>query len=72
MRTLYHAYSEEHGECEAMFSESGDLLGIWSCNDATWRNEYFRDFMEALGFEVKSAPPELVDKLEATAKDYWG
>jgi hypothetical protein len=55
-----------------MFSETGELLGIWSCNDATWRNEYFSDFMEALGFKVENASPELVDKLIATAKEYWG
>ena len=54
MKTIYHVYDEgPQGEIEGMFDEHGELLGCWSNNDATWRDEYFKTFMGKLGIEVK-------------------
>jgi len=53
------------GEIEGMFDDEGTLLGVWSSDDANWRIEYFRGFMEKLGIEVinRSASKALVNKL---------
>lgn len=72
MRTLYIAYTEEVGEAEAMFDADGTILGMWACNDATWRNEYFSGFMEALGYKVETAPQWMVDNLTAECREAWG
>lgn len=77
MKTIWHVSSEEEGEIEGMFTEEGDLLGMWCSNDACWRNEYFSDFMEELGIEVKDdwEDPfyvELKEKLEERARELWG
>ena len=69
MRTLFHAYSEEYGECEGIFDSDGTLLGFWACNDATWRNEYFEGFMRSLGFKVEDAPDWIQEKLDKIARD---
>lgn len=52
---LFHVYDEEAGEIEGMFDSEGNLLGAWSCNDATWRGEYFGGFIQKLGFKVVSS-----------------
>jgi hypothetical protein len=72
MRTIYWAFTEEVGECEAMFDSDGHMLGMWSSNDGHWRNEYFSPFMRELGFEVKHAPDWMVDKLIEQANEMWG
>lgn len=63
MRTLYLANGKEF-EAEGMFDKDGTLLGFWSCNDASWRNEYFLPFMHALGFNIESAPDWMCEKLD--------
>ncbi len=55
-RTIYHFYTEEHGENEAMFDESFNILGAWHCNDATFRWEYMRGWLKALDIVVKPLP----------------
>jgi hypothetical protein len=72
MRKLYIAYTEEVGEVEGIFDQDGTMLDFWSCNDATWRNEYFSPFMERLGFDVDVAPDWMVKKLEEAARELWG
>ena len=72
MRKLFIAYSDEHGEVEGMFDQDGTMLGMWACNDATWRNEYFSPFMWALGYEIETAPDWMVERLEQTAYEMWG
>jgi hypothetical protein len=77
MKRVWYVSSEEEGEVEGMFTEDGELLDIWACNDASWRNEYFSGFLEKLGIEVKgySNDPyysELKEKLEAAAREMWG
>jgi hypothetical protein len=53
MRTITHVYDcGPQGEIEGMFDEYGKLLGTWCSNDATWRDEYFADFMDALDITV--------------------
>lgn len=57
-RTIYHFYTEEHGENQAMFDEDFNLIGAWHCNDADFRLEYMRDWLRALGIIVKSLPED--------------
>lgn len=64
MRAIRHVYTEEYGEIEGMFDEDDHLISAWSCNDATWRHEYFEEFMEELGVKIiSSSEPKLVKKL---------
>jgi hypothetical protein len=64
MRVIKHVYTEEYGEIEGMFDEGDHLISAWSCNDATWRNEYFDEFIKELGAKViTSDDPKLVKKL---------
>jgi hypothetical protein len=71
MKTVYWLYLDTVGEVEGMFSESGEMLGTWCNNDASWRNDYFCGFMEKLGVDVVSIAehdfPEMTKKLE----EYW-
>jgi hypothetical protein len=73
-KTLLHFVSTERiGEVEGMFSNDGTLLGIWSNNDASWRNEYFSPFMEELGFKIVTHwQGDWEEKLIEAAKEYWG
>lgn len=65
-------FSEKHGECEGAFDEHGNLLDFWSCNDASWRNEYFSPFLKKLGIETQeSDSPSLRKKLEKAVKKAW-
>lgn len=70
-RLIYYAFCEDY-EAEGMYSESGELLGFWSCNDACWRNEYFSPFLEAVGIEIVIAPQNLQYALFDRCKELWG
>jgi hypothetical protein len=73
MRTISIVYSEAQGEIEGAFDENGELLSFWSCNDATWRNEYFGPFMKKLGIKtVSSSDSNLTKRLEEAAEEMWG
>jgi hypothetical protein len=77
MKTIWHVSSEDEGEIEGIFDENGELLGMWCCNDAHWRNEYFSPFMKGLGIEVKTnwrdpIYQEMKQKLEEHARSMWG
>lgn len=58
MITLKHVYvcDNEMGEVEAMF-DGIRILSAWSCNDATWRNEYFAPIFQGVGITVKAGAP---------------
>ena len=77
-QTIYIVYSEgECGEIEGAFDARENILDIWSCNDATWRNEYFSGFLAKVGIEVVTNVPEklrakLEKKLVKYAKKEWG
>jgi hypothetical protein len=73
MSKIYYSSVEDDdvGEVEGMFSEDGALLGMWASNDATWRDEYFREFMRAIGIEVDTSG-KFNDDLVAAAKKWWG
>lgn len=65
---------DEAGDCEGAFDAAGNLLDIWSSNDANWRGEYFSGFMSKLGIETsKSAPRklQLKEKLTKKARELW-
>ena len=65
MTTLYVVYSGgECGELQGVFTEREDLLHFWSCNDATWREEYFNGLMEKIGFTTKEPTGPLYNRLE--------
>lgn len=70
-KTVYYAQTEEVGEVEGMFDEDGELLGMWSCNDACWQNEYFSEFLDKLGVYVVE-DGRFDDKLEKIAEEMWG
>lgn len=55
-RVIYHFYTVEHGENEAMFDEEFNILSAWHCNDASWFPEYFNPWMKTLGIEVRELP----------------
>lgn len=69
MKTIYLAYTDRLGECEAMFDTKGNLLGGWSSNDACWRGEYFSPFMEELGIQVINIEPT-EEQLNTMAKHF--
>lgn len=74
-KTIYIIYTENCGENNIVFDAKFKCLGAWSCNDATWRNEYFSGFMRDLGIEVLEQLPQSVnaDRLIAKAiKDTMG
>jgi len=66
MKTIYFIYSEgECGEVNGVFDAEENILGYWSCNDATWRNEYFSGFMAKLKIKcVEDMPDKLQQHLE--------
>lgn len=70
MKIIYIESIESAGECQGAFDEDGNLLHLWSSNDATWRDEYFNPLMASLGIEVKSGRFEA--ELEAEAIEMWG
>lgn len=70
MKTVYHVYCEDY-ECEGMFSEDGKLLGMWSCNDGNWRDEYFNGFLRELDISIERGF-HLEDALKAKAEEWWG
>lgn len=69
MRNIYVIYTETCGENDIVFDDRFHCLGAWSCNDATWRNEYFAPFLEKLGIKVlETLPPHInADQLIAEA-----
>ena len=56
MKIIYHFYTQEPFECEAMFDEKGKMLDCWECRDARWSNEFFDYFLEKLGIEILPLP----------------
>lgn len=70
---LHFVRTERIGEVEGVFSADGNLLGIWSNNDACWRQEYFGPFMAELGFKIETHwQGEWEEKLIEAAKEIWG
>ena len=63
---------DDYGEYEGMIDEDGNILDIWSNNDATWRDEYFNGFMAELGITVKSGTAAHRKILKKQAKELWG
>jgi len=73
MKIVYIVYFEDYGEYQVAATEDGEILDIWACNDAMWRNEYFHGFMKRLGFEVREdAPAHIVEKMRKFRIDTWG
>jgi hypothetical protein len=78
MINIYIVYSEgsKCGEIEGVFDADENILDVWSCNDAQWRNEYFAGFMDKLGIEVhypaETIRAKLEKKLIEHCKKEWG
>lgn len=74
MKTIYIIFSEgKAGECQIVFNDKLKVMDGWSCNDATWRGEYFNGLLEDFGVKVKSSHPSLTDKVvEKAALKHFG
>ena len=73
MKTIYILFYEDFGEIDIAFDKDGAPLHWWSCNDATWRQEYFGPLMKTLGVEVKtSADPDTRKKFLKNAIKTFG
>lgn len=72
MKNIYRFYSEKYGEVEGMFEEDGKMIDCWSCNDATWRSEYFNGFMKKLGINVLRLPEKFEKKALEQIRECFG
>ena len=54
MKTIYIMYCEDEGEYELWFDENKKLIGGYSCNDASWRDEYLGPIFKVSGINVES------------------
>jgi hypothetical protein len=70
MTKIYVIYFGNYCEFDAVFDEKLNYIGGWDCNDATWRNEYFRGFMKKLGIEVLTTLPSKANAEELEKKAY--
>jgi hypothetical protein len=72
MTTIYieSVCDDDVGEVEGAFDENGNVLDIWSSNDAQWRHEYFNDTFQKLGINIEHGKYE--DKLVDAAAEHWG
>lgn len=61
-KTIYIIYTEACGENNIVFDDKFKVITAWSCNDATWRDEYFQPLMDYLGVKVLENLPESVDE----------
>jgi hypothetical protein len=68
MKTIYIIYTERYGENNLVFDSKLKCIDGWSCNDATWRDEYFNGLMKQLGIEVLSELPEGTDEDKVISK----
>lgn len=71
MKIVYLAFIESP-EIEGMFESNGKLISSWYSNDATWRDEYFDEFMDWAGIKVKNmaeAPTKLRKKMVKQLED---
>jgi hypothetical protein len=50
MKQFFIVSMEDPWECQGAFDASGKFLDLWSCNDGSWRSEYF-GFLSRLGVE---------------------
>lgn len=70
MKTIYIVYTELGGENDLVFDHTFKCLDMWSCNDATWRNEYFAPFMRSLGINVlEEFPPDKMSSKNRIIKE---
>jgi len=67
MKTLFLVQIPHY---EAIFDDSDELLGSWHENDACWRNEFYQELMQNLGYRVASKPASMEMKRKIKAK--WG
>lgn len=63
MKKVYHIFTEENGEMDWFFTEDGEVVAYWWCNDANWRGEYMGALVEFFGGSVSKAPFKLEKKL---------
>ncbi len=72
-KIIHLVTTERIGEVQGFFDDDGKLLGLWTCNDANWRNEYFSPFMEELGFIIETHYSDVWEEnLIEAAKTAWG
>ncbi len=71
-RTIYHFWTDEYGENQAMFDESFNLIGAWHSNDADFRPEYMAPWLKALGIVVKPLPESRAQSALEALCDHMG
>lgn len=73
MKLIHVTYCGEYGEAEGFFTENGELLEMWSLNDADWRSEYMDPLLHKLGHTVEhvSSPGDSMD-FENKLREWWG
>lgn len=73
MKIIYCIFTNWFGENQFFFDDYGNLLGWWTCNDASWRHEYMNPMMKALGIDVRTAQdtdPRFEDKIQAILREH--
>lgn len=55
MKKIYFVRVQGVGEAQGFFSEDGEYLAGWDCNDGYWHTEYMNPLITALGFEIISS-----------------
>jgi hypothetical protein len=75
VKVVHFVYADKNGECEGLFDADFNLIYFWSCNDATWRSEYFAGVLEYLG-ATEGDPSDaeydtMVGKLNDATKEAW-
>lgn len=52
------------GEIEGVFNHERELLSYWSSNDADFREEYYSELFEKLGYSLDCVPGPVYEELQ--------
>jgi hypothetical protein len=65
MKIIYCLSVEDPFEVDAFFDEDDKIITWWSCNDATWRDEYMSGLLKHCGYKTERPKGERRERLEA-------
>ena len=73
MKTAYfHFYTgNKCDEVEAFFDDKYNLVDSWSCNDATYREEYLGPGLRTLGLDIQRLPERLKNRANKAIEKFW-
>ena len=63
--------SDDVGEVQGFLSADGELLHMWSTNDANYRGEYIDPLLRALGYEIDHSG-QFEERFEQLARERFG